>query len=264
VNILSNYGAQGLAARDRYVPKNGTSGKYRPRSLMDWRLRGLPVPAQRFGCQDTSGNLIDDVRGETLVPQGSPLPTYQQSGTDASFATKCVKTLDGTSAQGFIRNAGGLHNCNVQSIVKLIECEVFASGGTRGLYTVSHNIHLLAVLSNGHLEMIVSGGSTTAGTVDYRDGHHHWICIEDIPGAPVTKHVGSGLVRVSTDKEQFTCTWAAVNNDGNKGPGGSQGVAATVGYFDDIEWVGSDAEWISGTLGPKALLQSFGVTVTGY
>lgn len=264
---LVAHGAKHGGASLYGAPLDGTSLVFRPASVSDWLGIGLPVPSYRWGLQEAAGPITDDVRGVAMTASGAV--AYLQSGTELSYASKGVSTVDGTASMGFTAATGELWNVRFQAIVVYLEVEVTGiPAALRSLFALtgaaSFYVGLVqATASKANLSC--RSAATTNGTFDYNDGKRHPVLIELIPAAATTDHTGAGLFRVSTDKQQITGTWS-FTSDGTKGlgTGGSASLtSAPAKYFDCAVWAGTDAETIS-TLTPKVALQRKGWVVTGY
>lgn len=254
-------GGGGILARPLIsVPKDGTSPVYRPTTAAQWRQMWGVVPSYRAPLQEASGNPADEVQGTGLVYTAAGSPAYQQAGSEGAYASLGVKTTDGTVGQGFSATLGLGRNLNTQSALDFIEFELGASGGTRVLLLCAGPTLLIAALSNGKLQIRLSGAGTV-GSYDYRDGKRHPLFFTSLLGAGVGSHGGVGLYRVSTDKETFTSTWGPTNNDNTKGPGAVGGTACTATYFDYLSFAGSIAETLSSVVTEKVMLQQKGWTL---
>lgn len=247
---------------------DGTSRIYRPASAADWVSIGYTAPAYRFPLQELSGSIVDEVRGSTMAAVGAV--TYQQSGTETTYASKGVGFPEGTASLGFSAIAGELHNLTYQSVVIYAEFEVIsvptalrsfiALTGAASMY-----VGLTQTAADGKAHLTLRPNGAVNGTYNYADGKRHPVMIEHIIGASVIDHATSRF-RFSTDKEQVTGT-TIVSGNGTKGlaTGGSASLtSAPVKVFDLAYWVGTDAESLANTTTPKTALQRRGWTVTGY
>ena len=258
--------ARNFTRRLGLPPLDGTSSVYRPSEASHWTQLGLPIPAYRFQLQEASGSVTDEVSGATMAAVGAV--TYQQAGTETTYATLGVRTTDGTASMGFTATAAQLHNMLYQSVVAYLEFEVVSvPAALRSLYafTGAASMYLGLTVSAGKAVITTRPNAPAVGTYDYADAKRHPVVVEMIAGPSVIDHATSRF-RVSTDKEQITGTWAVVGN-GTKGlaTGGSASLTSpAVTYFALDEWLGTDAEYIANTITAKTFLQRRGWTVTGY
>lgn len=261
-----NHGVKHNGASLYGPPFDGTSTVYRPASASDWTSLLLPVPAYRFQLQEASGSIVDEVRGSTMAAVGEV--TYQQSGTETTYASKGVGFPDGTASLGFSAGAGALHNLTYQSVVIYAEFEVISVPAALRSFialTGAASMYVGLTVSAGKALLTLRPNGAVNGTYDYNDGKRHPIMIEHLIGASVLDHTTSRF-RFSTDKEQVTGT-TIISGNGTKGlaTGGSASLtSAPVKVFDLAYWVGTDAESLANTTTPKTALQRRGWTVTGY
>lgn len=230
-------------------------------SIADWTALSTRVPWWYFRCQEASGSLLDDVQDNAaaLAPTGSP--SYRVTyGADADYWIQ----LHETATEGFGAAAGAMFSINSQAVVTSLDFRVLApSSATRILQTLSNGNCYVSVTSTSRIR-IESDAGLWFGTYNYDDGAKHPLVVEWIPGAGVLGHLGAGLFRFSTDKEQITGTWVRIG-DGIKGIGGSGAYTPPPWLVRElIVWGGTDAEYVSGTQTPKTLCQARGYTVTGY
>lgn len=217
----------------------------------------IPTPSWYWRDQESSGDLIDSLNDVHMVQTGAG--TYQNA--IASWST--IKFLGTTevAAQCWGAALGTAWNVFTQSVFIYGLVRFSSSSGTRRWFVVNGTTFYVEILTNGTIRL--NGG--TAGTLDHRSALVRPFVVEMIAGAGVTGHVGAGLFRVSTNIEQITGTWSQ-QPDSTKGFGPVSAAAAApmVGNFGPLAgWQGTDAEALS-TFTPKAFLQAFGWTVTGY
>ncbi len=232
----------------------------RPASLAEWQAVGGGIPAPQFYLEfdDASGSIIDKMQSLAFPAFGAP--TY--ANAYAGWTSKTINTTDGTALEGFGLGNNLSWEPATQSMVMLVYAGLSVDANRRCFLMFSGASTRLDVLSTGKFQL---APGSTSGTVNYKDSAIHPFVIELIPGAPVLGHAGAGLYRVSTDKEKVTGVWA-------RGNGGQHGIAAagtagqtsaTAQYNMAAVWIGSAADVVS-AIGPKTLLQTLNVTVTGY
>lgn len=264
-----------LSSGSSLPPFDGSTTIYRPTTEAHYIAMGWPVPSYRFQLQEASGNVTDDIHGLVATATGAG-HTYQVSGADpAGFASKGIRLVDATASMGFSNAAGARWDPTYQCLTSYIEVELNAvPAATRAIYALTGAASAyIAFLGSGvpanQAKIFIQGTGNTFGTAQYNDGKRHPILIEWFPGSFTGGQVLGHTVaryRISTDKEQFSGTWAFVA-DSTKGIGTGGSASLTCGnvtYFDDITWVGSNAETIGSTTTPKVHLQRRGWTVTGY
>ncbi len=244
------------------ITRDGPQSVIRPANAAEWLVvsssYGITTPSYYWQMADATGNIVDDVEGNVMYVSGSP--TYGNAFT--GWNSKCVKIAAEVNAQGFgMPAASGGYDPTTQSVFILCYGSIVSSTSLGRNFLPMGAGLALTVGSTGIVRL--QSNTNVTGSVDYRDSLIHPFVVEMIAGAGVTTHSGSGLYRLSTDKEQFTGSWEATN--GTKGIGAA-GLTITpaVSFFNALAWwVGAEAEALS-TMGPKTFLQNFGWTVTGY
>lgn len=209
-----------------------------------------------FPFQDLASPLVDICNGDSLAVTGAMTFGNALSGWSRKFVgTSEVASQKAQAAVGHLWNVGS------QSLVWYFTIFVSSLASTRYLVDFGGTNSFVQMLVNGHLRTVMTGHQVD-GAIDHRGGLRH-VVIEHIGGAGMTGHVGAGLYRISSDKEQIANTWVQFDDD-VKGIGAlGAGLPPNALYGRLDCWTGSDAEAVS-TLGPKAFLQTLGVTVTGY
>lgn len=231
------------------ITRDGPQNVMMPASLAEWQAvgGGIAVPDAYFPVQESSGDLVDEVLGATMVDAASP--SYEQTITD--WERFFVSTPTETAGMGW--SSAALWNMNTQSVVILGYFRLTSASTTRIAYLLAGTNAYISFIGTGRIRLNNSISNT--GTVDYQDGLVHPFLVE--------YHLTDNVWRLSTDKEQIVGTWELIS-DGDKSIGGLGGLTPPVcDYGPLVAWVGADAETIIDN-GPKATLEHLGWTVTGY
>lgn len=257
------------AVPDVMPPPDGSSLILNPTLATHYRAMGIPIPGHAFRCQDdgvaNSGGLIDIVRGAILAKVGTG-HLYQQASADVAggYATQVVKLVDGTASMGWQAASGALWD-PLHSKIKLCgSFEPVLPGGTRTLFamTGAASAAFQILSSTGiKLRVTIAGGSSPSGTFAYTAGTRYPFVFTMFSNTIS----GSGIVRVLTNKEFFTATWAGqADNTKGIGPAGSASLTASASGLARLDiYMGAAAEYIEnlgggGAQGDKAYLQAWG------
>lgn len=216
--------------------RDGPQNVYLPYCPEQWPLvaSGIPQPDYLWTFQETSGDFVDiaNAPGGTLTAGTNSL--YQQS--ISGWSTKFFRINAEGVGGGGRAAVSSLWNIGNQSIFVLMYAAVLSSGGNRCLF--------LGGGANGlQIEIVAAGQATcfcngvrTTGTFVYEN-----TTATVYPFVEIYDRRGSGLVRVNTNKEQITSTWANLS-DNVKGLG-SNNISPPVSMFClKTAWVGTDAE----------------------
>lgn len=239
------------------ITRDGPLAVMMPASLAEWQeaavLLGSSPPQFDFPLQESSGSLVDAMNGAVLTPSAT-VPLYQQSIT--GWNAKGVGAVNGTAAQGFLGASRTLWTIGTQSVVVYLQFLLTTSTSLTELLSISGaNYRIVTPNGNGKVELVPG---SLVGTVDYRDSLVHPLMIEILPGAGVINHTGAGLVRVTTDKEQFTGTWGGSLGNDSKGLFAIAGQVAPSAIINKLEaWIGSEADTLSAVT-PRLWLQRRG------
>lgn len=267
--FITGGGLNGFTKASRRVPifftKDGPGQAYaRPQLAAEWPgvsngYRAAGAPSYNWTFQEPSGDLIDTANDVHLVQNGAG--TY--GATVASWTKTWLSTTE-VAQQDWRAPAGAGWNIATQSVV-LIGWIVFtSSSGTRVWCTLSSTNCYAQIGSTGHVGIGMAGVFQN-GTVDHRGAAVHPFMIEVIPGAGLLGHTGAGLLRLSTDVDQVTGTWALAGAvEAIKAIGANTSVAPPVAKYGGLAvWTGTDAETLS-SYGPKAALGDLGFPISGY
>lgn len=252
------------------VPLDGTSSIYRPTAENQWAVMGWPVPSYRFQLQEASGSITDDVHGITAAASGAG-HTYQASGSEATYASKGIRLVDGTASMGFTSAAGALWDPTYQSLCVYVEFENMTTpAATRAIVALTGAASAYVGMTASPASALrLQGGTAVNGTINYHDAKRHPLIAVwrpgTVTGGQILGHTSSQY-RISTDKEQFSATWTSVA-DSTKGIGTGGSASLTSSdtiYFEFDAWVGSSCDTIVDSTTEKVFLQRKGWTVTGY
>lgn len=242
------------------LPKDGPSGAISVPSVsahFPMVNAAIPTPSFYWLVQEPSGDLVDSLNSVHMVQTGAG--TYQNALTN--WSTIKFLGMTETAAQCWGAALGTGWNVNTQSVFLYGLVHFASTTGVRRWFVINGTTFYCEQLSNGLMRL--NGG--TSGLLDHRSANVRPFVIEMIGGAGMTGHSGAGTFRLSTDIEQVTGTWSS-QPDNTKGFGCVSAAAAAppVCNFGPLAgWVGTDAEALS-TFTPKAFIQSFGWSVSGY
>jgi hypothetical protein len=233
----------------------------RPQLGAEWPLisAGFTYPAFNWNCQEASGSLIDTVNGTAFDQNGAG--TY--GNTVSGWTYKFLGTTE-VAQQDWRAAAPLAWNLAAQSVLVIGYMVFTSAGGNRCWFTLSGTSCITQMSSTGLLGVNMNGVLTN-GILDHRSASVRPFVLECIPGAGILNHAGAGLLRLSTNIEQITGTWALAGAiDGVQAIGANTSIAPPVARYGTFGvWTGTDAETMSAYT-PKRLLQDMGWTVTGY
>jgi len=248
----------GIGRGDAIAPpgRDGPDSVLYPTCPEQWTLvaSGVKQPDYLWTFQEASGNFVDVANNPGAVLVAHADTTYQQ--TVAGWTTKFFNTAVELSARGAQGAISTLWNIGNQSIFVLLYSAVTQSGGNRCMF--------LGGGANGlQIEIINTGRATcfcnsvrVTGSFTYED-----VTPTAHPFALSYDRRGSGAVRVNTEKELITGTWANLS-DNIKGIG-SNSIAPPISRHCLLAvWVGLDAETMmdrgGAGLGGKQLIADLG------
>jgi hypothetical protein len=215
---------------------------------------GIPLPDWMWTFQEASGDFFDRCNNPAGVLVAGTNTLYQQS--IAGWTSKFFRINAEGVGGGARAPISSLWNIGNQSLFVLLYSAVLSSGGNRCLF--------LGGGANGlQIEIVAAGQATcfcnsvrVAGSFVYESA-----TATVHPFALSYDRRGAGLVRVHTEKEEITSTWANLS-DNVKGLG-SNNISPPVSMFNLlVPWVGVDAEAMidrgGAGLGGKQLITDLG------
>lgn len=248
----------GIGRGDGIAPpgRDGPDSVLYPTCPEQWPLvaSGVKQPDYLWTFQEASGNFVDVANspGGTLVAGTNTL--YQQSVT--GWATKFFRINAEGVGGGAQAALSSLWNIGNQSLFVLLYSAIVGSSGNRCLF--------LGGGANGLQIEAVAAGQVTCfcNSVRVTGTFVHENATPTVyPFALSYDRRGSGLVRVHTNKEQISSTWANLS-DNVKGLG-SNNISPPISMHCMLAaWVGLDAETMidrGGTgIGGKTLIANLG------
>lgn len=218
------------------------AGRDGPQSVLlpycpeQWPLvaAGIPQPDYLWTFQEASGNFVDVANSPGGVLTAGTNSLYQQSVS--GWATKFFRINAEGVGGGAQAAISTLWNIGNQSLFVLMYAAIVSSSGNRCMF--------LGGGANGLQIQAVGAGQVACfcnsvqniGTFVYEN-----LTPTVYPFVEIYDRRGSGLVRVNTDKEQITGTWANLS-DNVKGLGSNNISPPISMYCMKVAWVGTDAE----------------------
>lgn len=241
----------------KLVDRDATSGRRMPSSVTQWNSLNAynvaigtlnfvaKVPTHGYGCQEASGNLIDQIGSMNLAAAGTPL--YQQAV--AGQTNKGVGFNEGVN-QRFSVGSGTGPNPTLTPVATLTYFTGRTPAAMRGMVLLSDagaaSRSAMLFATTGFLRTQCAA-TTNDGIVDHRDSAMHaGLLTYDLAGTTTNRY---------SDLEKDTGTFAAGVLDGTKGLGAVGGQNSHLGEVVR-HWIfeGTDAQHTDASA--KALLQA--------
>lgn len=241
----------------KLVDRDATSGRRMPSSVTQWNSLnaynvaiGTPnfvakVPTHSYGCQEASGNLIDQIGVMNLAAAGTPL--YQQTVTGQT--NKGVGFNEGVN-QRFSVGSGTGPNPTLTPVATLTYFTGRTPAAMRGMVLLSDaggSARSAMLFATTGFLRTQCGATTNDGTVDHRDSAMH--------AGLLTYDLSATTTNRYSDLEKDLGTFAAGVLDGTKGLGAVGGQNSHLGEVVR-HWIfeGTDAQHTDASA--KALLQA--------
>lgn len=227
------------------VDRDATSGRRYPSSATQWSdFNAYHVaigtanfisrsPTHGYGCQEASGNLIDQIGSMNLAAAGTPLYSQAVAGH-----TRVGVGFNATLNQRFSVGLGTGPNPTLTPVAMLGVFTLRTVGVLAAFMMITDSAaHRVSVihLTGGALRTICNA-TNNDGTVDHRDGAAHPVLLAyDAAATTVNRY---------TDLEKDNGTFAAGVLDGTKGIGAQAAQSSNVGECAGF-WIfeGTDAQF---------------------
>ncbi len=218
---------------------------YVPETAADFTALGIAAPSSLWLCQEASGNLSDSIGSVTLTANATP--TYRNSVS--GWSRYAVGSSEAANQR--FRFAAGTYTPVANSAAWLVYIGAATPAGTRVfLRPVDGAVNAaLSYLTTGKIRLGIGGvnaDSTSTAYVSTGGATIH-------PVLYVYNRTAS-TVKVHTDLEEWSGTFADLTNDGNKGFFGDGGTSPASGRVNLVAtWHGTSATTLT-----KATLAALG------
>lgn len=230
------------------VTRDATNRNYFPANASEWAALlaaagdGAGNPSSCWTWQDASGNPVDQIGSVNLT---STMTIYQSAVPGAS--RKCIRDVDGTANHRLV-NSTTAPNPSLTSTMQLMSLDLpSAPAVVRDICEVAANCDL-RLNTNGRLRL-VAGAS--ADLVNVCGPGQRWVALQS--------NLTAGTVKVFTDQEMFTGTFATPTSATLLAFGGQSTAASAAGYAYGAQFTGAAAERTTNQM--RALLQTLGATI---
>jgi hypothetical protein len=230
-----SYEAPSIACSNATITRDSTSGWYTPASAAEWATllqgTGIAAPSHIWQLQESSGQLADSVGSATLTNASMSYRTNV-----SGWSRKAMSSLDINGAYYLYNNTDtGLPDGSTTSLTVLSLLSITGHPtGDRGVLYAGGNGHRAIVTANGYPKVSTAvGGNSAVGTHDVGTSVRPWI---------LRSNVTSATLKLDTDFETVTPTWAAASSGKAVFLGAAIENAPGMNLLYAVEWQGSSAE----------------------
>jgi len=238
------------------VTKDATSGIYCPASSTEWAAflaaKGIAAyaPSDLYLMQEGSGSMLDSI-GSVPLPNSAGV-TRQVPVTGWTRKASIINADNSTAGWGVSAGTGPSPAATSIAVLGYILFPAAPAATRNVLFYSNAASHDIRVRYNASAQAIVTCSAVdVAGTSTYADSTVHPVLL--------VYNRTAGTIKIYTDKEIVTGTYAAGVTDGTKCYGATVGGAAAASYLYGAWWNGAAAE--IGDSAGRTMLSGLGFSI---